>query len=63
MISAFYYARTMDFSKAKEGDIFTINVFYDNTNFPLKIKYKGKERKGNRSFHLQFLHRGIFVPC
>ncbi len=43
MISAFYYARTMDFSKAKEGDIFTINVFYDNTNFPLKIKYMGKE--------------------
>jgi hypothetical protein len=43
MISAFYYARTMDFSKAKTGDIFTINLFYDDTNFPLKIKYMGKE--------------------
>jgi hypothetical protein len=43
MISAFYYARTLDFSKAKKGDIYTINLFYDDTNFPLKIKYMGKE--------------------
>lgn len=44
MISSFYYARTLDFSKAKVGDIFTINVFYDDTNFPLKIKFMGKEK-------------------
>lgn len=43
MISSFYYARTLDFSNAKKGDIFTIPVFYDDTNFPLKIKYMGKE--------------------
>lgn len=43
MLSAFYYARTLDFSKAKEGDIYTINMFYDNTSFALKIKYMGKE--------------------
>jgi hypothetical protein len=43
MISAFYYARTIDFSKAKPGDIFTINTFVDNEIFPMKIKYAGKE--------------------
>ncbi|MBX7094786.1 MAG: DUF3108 domain-containing protein [Flavobacteriales bacterium] len=43
MISAFYYARTLDFQNAKKGDEFTIPMFYDNTNFPLKIKFVGRE--------------------
>jgi len=43
VISAFYYARTLDFSNAKKGDIFTITVFIDDELFPLKIKYLGKE--------------------
>ncbi|MCZ2248234.1 MAG: DUF3108 domain-containing protein [Bacteroidia bacterium] len=43
MISAFYYARALDYSKAKPGDVFTINSFVDNEIFPLKIKYIGKE--------------------
>ncbi len=43
MISAFYYARTLDFENARKGDIFTIPMFYDNTNFPLRIKYMGKD--------------------
>lgn len=43
MLSAFYYARSLDFSKAKEGDIFTIPAFVDKEVYPLKIKYVGKE--------------------
>lgn len=43
MISAFYYARTIDFSKAKKGDVFLVTVFMDNEIFPLRIKYVGKE--------------------
>ncbi len=43
MISAFYYARCVDFSNAKYGSIYTINSFVDNEVFPLKIKYIGKE--------------------
>ena len=43
MISAFYYARCIDFSKAKAGNIYTVNSFVDNEIFPLKIKYIGKE--------------------
>jgi hypothetical protein len=43
MISAYYYARTLNFDNAKKGDIFTITTFVDGEVFPLKIKYMGKE--------------------
>ena len=50
MVSSYYYARTIDFSNAKEGDLFEFNTFMDGEVFPLKIKYLGKEnikiRKG-----------------
>ncbi|NUM51410.1 MAG: DUF3108 domain-containing protein [Flavobacteriales bacterium] len=44
MLSAFYYARTIDFSSAKVGDIYTIPAFVDDEVFPLKIKYSGIEK-------------------
>lgn len=43
MISAFYYARTLDYDKAKVGDVFGVNIFLDDELYPAKIKYKGKE--------------------
>ncbi len=43
MISAFYFARTLDLSKAKEGDEFTIDCFMDDEYWPLRMKYMGKE--------------------
>jgi hypothetical protein len=43
MISAFYTARNMDFSKAKIGDVFALNCFIDKEIWPLKIRYIGKE--------------------
>jgi hypothetical protein len=43
MLSAFYYARTMDFSKAKEGDVFVIETFLDDELWPLRMRYMGKE--------------------
>ncbi len=50
MISSFYYARTLDFSNVKKGDMFTINTICDGELFPLKIKYMETEtihlRKG-----------------
>lgn len=55
MISAFYYARTLDFANAKVGDIFTVNIFLDDELYPTKIKYLGKEevkiRKGKYRCH------------
>jgi hypothetical protein len=43
MISAFYYARTIDFSKAKKGDIFTVPSYVDEKEYELKIKFIGRE--------------------
>jgi hypothetical protein len=43
MISAFYSARNLDFTGAKEGDVFTINSIVDKEIWPLKIRYVGKE--------------------
>ncbi len=43
MLSAFYAARCLDFSSAKEGDIFDITSFVDKEIFPMQIKFVGKE--------------------
>ena len=55
MISAFYYARTFDFSKAKEGDEYAVDIFLDEELFPTKVRYLGKEvirtRKGKFRCH------------
>jgi|TARA_B110001452_G_scaffold12663_1_gene10422 hypothetical protein len=41
MISAFYQARTLDFSKIKKGDIFSLDCFMDEEVYPVKIKFQG----------------------
>lgn len=43
MISAFYYARNLDFSEAKEGQIYSIPSFVDEEIWNLKIKFVGRE--------------------
>ena len=43
MISAFYYARTIDFTGAKIGDRYKITVFMDDELYPTEIEYRGKE--------------------
>ena len=43
MISAFYYARTWDLSNLTVGQEFSMDLFMDNENWPLKMKYVGKE--------------------
>lgn len=43
MLSSFYAARNMDFSNAKENEIFSIMSFVDKELWPLKIRYVGKE--------------------
>jgi len=43
MLSAFYYARTIDFSTAKPGDVYTIDCFLDDELWPLRMRYMGKE--------------------
>jgi hypothetical protein len=43
MVSAFYTARNLDLSHAKEGDVFSLTCFVDKEVWPLKIRYVGKE--------------------
>lgn len=43
MISAFYFARTFDFSDIQKGDIFEIPTFVDDELFNLRIKFQGSE--------------------
>lgn len=43
VISAIYYARTLNIKNAKKGDIFPLNVYLDGEVFNLNIKYMGKE--------------------
>lgn len=42
IMSAFYYARTLNFDTAKIGDVYRFNSFVDNEVFPIRIKYLGK---------------------
>lgn len=43
LLSAFYYARTLDLQNAKIGQEYIINTFFDREMYPLKIKFLGKE--------------------
>jgi hypothetical protein len=49
MLSAFYYARTMDFTRLQTGDTVTVTSFIDGEIYPLRIKYVGKETVKIRS--------------
>lgn len=43
LLSAFYYARTLDLQNAKIGESYVINTFFDREMYPLKIKFLGRE--------------------
>jgi hypothetical protein len=59
MLSSFYFARTIDFSNARIGEVFTIPTFVDGEEFPLKIRYLGKENLKSRTGTYRCLK---FVP-
>jgi hypothetical protein len=44
IVSAFYFARTYDYSKMKEGDKINLQNFYKNKTYPLEVIYHGKEK-------------------
>ncbi len=44
IVSAFYIARTFDYSELKKGDKFHLENFYKNKVYPLDVVYLGKER-------------------
>lgn len=43
VIGAAYYTRTLDFSNAKVGTVYPIDIYLDQTIYNLEFKYMGKE--------------------
>jgi hypothetical protein len=43
IMSAFYYARTLDYSESKTGDIYTLFNFYKDTTHELGVKFLGRQ--------------------
>ena len=44
LVSAFFYARNLDFTNAKPGALFPISAYLDDEVFEMTIKYIGKEK-------------------
>lgn len=44
IVSALYYARTLDFSNMKKGDLIHLQNFYKDTVYNLDVKYLGKDQ-------------------
>jgi hypothetical protein len=44
IMSAFYFARTFDYSNSKEGDVFYIPYFHTKSTVSLPIKFLGREK-------------------
>jgi hypothetical protein len=43
ILSAFYYARNNNFKNLKQGDMITLETYFDDSLFTLQIRYKGTE--------------------
>ncbi len=43
IMSAFYYARTMDYSQSKPGDVYTLYNFYKDKSHELGVKFLGRQ--------------------
>jgi hypothetical protein len=44
IMSAFYYARSIDYAKFRPGQRIELKNFYKDTTYPLGVKYKGRQR-------------------
>lgn len=43
IVSSFYYARTLDFSNARKGDVFEVPMFLDKETHNFKFRFMGRE--------------------
>jgi hypothetical protein len=55
ILSAFYFARNVDLSQLKAGEIITVNTFFDEEIFPLHLKIIGKETIKTRAGKIRCL--------
>ncbi len=44
IVSAFYYTRTLDFSKMRPGNKIHLRNFYKDTTYSLDVKFKGRQK-------------------
>ena len=44
IMSAFYYARVVDYAKFRPGQRIELQNFYKDSTYPLAVKYKGRQR-------------------
>ena len=44
IVSGYYYVRTLNFDKMKEGDVISINVFFEDEVFDFRIRYVGIDK-------------------
>ncbi len=49
LISAFYYARTLDVDNARPGDAFAVDFFFGDTLYVTRIIYEGREQVTTRT--------------
>ncbi len=43
LVSAYYYARCLNYDTIKVGDTIAVTTFFDSEIFPLKVKFAGRE--------------------
>ncbi len=43
LISGYYYLRTIDFNRMREGDAVSVKAFYDNEFYDMRVKYLGRD--------------------
>ncbi|MGE5313253.1 MAG: DUF3108 domain-containing protein [Acidobacteriota bacterium] len=43
ILSAFYYARTLDYTKSRPGEKIMLQNFYGNKTYPLAVKFIGRQ--------------------
>jgi len=43
ILSSLYFIRTLDLRAAKEGDVYTIEVFNDDKHYPMTVRVMGRE--------------------
>jgi len=44
IVSAYYYARTLNFDTAKANDVYSFNAYLDDEVIPMNIKFLGREK-------------------
>lgn len=44
MVSGYYYLRTLDYKKLKEGQIIKVNAFFDEEVYDFKVRFVGREK-------------------